>query len=81
VAPTHILVIPKSAIRDVSCIASLNTETVAGFLRGIAKAAEACGLESSGYRTVMNTGEDGGQTVPYLHAHVLGGRKLAWPPG
>ena len=81
VAPTHVLVIPKAAIRDVSCIASLTTDEAAGFLRGVAKAAEACGLEAGGYRTVMNTGEDGGQTVPYLHAHILGGRQLAWPPG
>ncbi len=81
VAPTHILVIPKAAIRDVGCVATLTTEQVAGFLLGIAKTAEACGLDACGYRTVMNTGEDGGQTVPYLHAHILGGRPLIWPPG
>lgn len=81
VAPTHVLVIPKAGIRDISCVASLSTGEAAGFLRGIAKTAEVCGLEAGGYRIVMNTGEDGGQTVPYLHAHILGGRKLAWPPG
>lgn len=80
-APTHLLVIPKSPVRDISDIAALSSENAAGFLRGIANTAKACGLESGGFRTVMNTGEDGGQTVPYLHAHILSGRKLAWPPG
>jgi histidine triad (HIT) family protein len=81
VAPTHILVIPKLAIRDVSYISQLTAAEAAGFLRGIANTATACGLVAGGFRTVMNTGIEGGQTVPYLHAHILGGRQLSWPPG
>jgi histidine triad (HIT) family protein len=81
VAPTHILVIPKVAIRDITCISQLSPFEAAGFLIGIANTAAACGLTEDGFRTVMNTGVEGGQTVPYLHAHVLGGRQLSWPPG
>jgi len=81
VAPTHILVIPKAAIRDITCVSQLSTDEAAGFLCGIANSAAACGLPTDGFRTVLNTGADGGQTVPYLHAHILGGRQLAWPPG
>jgi histidine triad (HIT) family protein len=46
-----------------------------------AKVARQEGIEAGGYRTVINTNGDGGQTVHHLHAHVLGGRKMAWPPG
>ncbi|MFM2223671.1 MAG: hypothetical protein RLZZ78_1928 [Armatimonadota bacterium] len=81
VAPTHVLVIPKVAMRDITCISQLSPSEAAGFLIGIANTAAACGLTEDGFRTVMNTGRDGGQTVPYLHAHVLGGRQLSWPPG
>lgn len=81
VAPVHILMIPKRAIRDISSIGELSATESAGFIQGIAKVAETCGLVSGGFRTVLNTGSDGGQTVPYLHAHILGGRQLTWPPG
>jgi len=81
VAPVHLLVIPKRAIRDISCVGELSDSETAGFVRGINKVAEACGLTTDGFRTVVNTGVDGGQTVPYLHAHILGGRQLSWPPG
>lgn len=81
VAPAHILVIPKAAIRDITCISQLSHTEAAGFLCGIVNTAAACGLTADGFRTVLNTGVDGGQTVPYLHAHILGGRKLSWPPG
>jgi histidine triad (HIT) family protein len=81
VAPIHILVIPKVGIRDISCISQLTPAEAAGFLNGIAKTADLCGLGVGGFRTVMNTGVEGGQTVPYLHAHILGGRQLSWPPG
>ena len=78
-APTHILVIPKAHV------ASLNDATDAemlGRLMLVAKALAASeGLASDGYRTVVNTGANAGQTVFHIHLHLLGGRKLGWPPG
>ena len=78
-APTHILVIPKTHV------ASLNEATDAAVIGRLLLAArdiaEAEGIESSGYRTVINTGADSGQTVHHIHVHVLGGRHLKWPPG
>jgi histidine triad (HIT) family protein len=78
-APTHVLVIPKTHV------ASLNEATDAAMLgelllvaRDIAKAE---GIESSGYRTVINTGAGAGQTVHHVHVHLLGGRNMKWPPG
>ena len=79
-APTHILVIPKKPIPK---LADANEEdkTVLGHLLfAVKKIADQESLEK-GYRVVINTGEDGGQTVFHLHLHLLGGRSLAWPPG
>jgi len=80
-APTHILVIPKQEIPSLSQ-ASPNDHKLLGHL--LLKAAEVArmeGLEFDGYRVVVNNGRDGGQAVDHLHLHVLGGRKLNWPPG
>ena len=78
-APTHVLVIPREHI------ASLNDATDASLLGAMqiaaAKIARSEGIADSGYRTVMNCGADAGQTVFHVHLHLLGGRKLAWPPG
>jgi histidine triad (HIT) family protein len=79
-APTHLLVIPKEHIAS-----QAHTETTHAALLGhlMAKAAEiarSSGL-SRGYRVVINTGPDGGQTVDHLHLHLLGGRPMSWPPG
>lgn len=78
-APVHVLVIPKVAVR------SLADATDAGQLGEVllmaAQVARQLGIEGSGYRVVLNTNGDGGQTVFHLHAHVLGGRRLDWPPG
>ena len=78
-APTHVLVIPREHI------ASLNDATDASLLGALqiaaAKIARSEGIAESGYRTVMNCGADAGQTVFHVHLHLLGGRKLAWPPG
>ncbi|HEY5055415.1 MAG TPA: histidine triad nucleotide-binding protein [Acidobacteriaceae bacterium] len=79
-APTHVLVVPKEHIASTA-----HAEEVHGPLLGhlIAKAAQIArdaGLKD-GYRLVINTGEDGGQTVDHLHIHVLGGRQMHWPPG
>jgi histidine triad (HIT) family protein len=78
-APTHILVIPRTHI------ASLDHATDAALLGGLlltaAKIAREQGIADSGYRTVINTNADAGQTVFHLHVHILGGRSLSWPPG
>ena len=74
-APTHILVIPKTHIGSVAEITAENSAVVAHIFEVIAKIAKAEGLEN-GYRVVSNCGEDAGQTVHHLHFHILGGKKL-----
>jgi histidine triad (HIT) family protein len=78
-APTHVLVIPRDHV------ASLNDATDASMLGNLqiaaVKIARSEGIAESGYRTVMNCGADAGQTLFHVHLHLLGGRKLAWPPG
>lgn len=74
-APTHILVIPKRHIAGVHEITAENAAVVAKIFVKIAEIAKREGL-TNGYRVVSNVGEDGGQTVPHLHFHILGGKKL-----
>lgn len=79
-APVHVLVIPKQKFRDMS--SSQHNEVVMGhFWDGIVATAHALHLEKDGYRVVINNGKYAMQTVDYLHAHILGGRLLGWPPG
>ena len=80
-APTHVLVIPKKAIVDFSGLKGWNSQDVGNFFKGVAETAAVLGLEEGGYRVVLNNGKAAGQDVPYLHAHILSGRKLTWPPG
>ncbi len=78
-APTHVLVIPKA---HAGSLADLTDPLAAGqVLMLAADVARDLGVEGSGYRVVLNTGVDGGQTVHHLHAHLLAGRPLRWPPG
>ncbi len=79
-APTHVLVIPKRAIRSVAELEASDADLIGYLFVVVRKIAEQEGL-SNGYRTVINSGRDGGQTVDHLHIHLLGGRGLAWPPG
>ena len=79
-APVHILVIPKEHIQSVSQITPENQEIVGHIFTIIAKLARELNLED-GYRVVSNVGQQGGQSVPHLHFHLLGGRNLGWPPG
>ncbi|HIU42097.1 MAG TPA: histidine triad nucleotide-binding protein [Candidatus Egerieicola faecale] len=79
-APVHILVIPKEHIQSVSQITPENQEIVGHIFTVIAKLAQELNLED-GYRVVSNVGQQGGQSVPHLHFHLLGGRNLGWPPG
>lgn len=80
-APTHVLVIPKQALPALSAARESDAALLGHLLLVAAKVARAEGLEAEGYRTVVNTGKNGGQTVNHLHVHLLGGRALAWPPG
>lgn len=79
-APVHILVIPKKPIVS---LADLTEEDQAAMGRCVVVAAIVAKQEGldSGYRLVVNSGADGGQEVPHLHFHLLGGRKMSWPPG
>ncbi|MCX7418418.1 MAG: histidine triad nucleotide-binding protein [Planctomycetia bacterium] len=79
-APTHVLVIPKKPLPNLAA-AQAEDQALLGHLLLVAKQiADQLGL-SNGYRTVINCGKDGGQSVDHLHIHVLGGRALHWPPG
>lgn len=79
-APTHVLVIPKKPLPNLAA-AQIEDQALLGHLLLVAKqVAEQIGLRD-GYRTVINCGKDGGQSVDHLHIHVLGGRALHWPPG
>jgi histidine triad (HIT) family protein len=80
-APTHVLVIPTRHVAAVRDAGPGEDELLGGLLRFAAQVATELGLDSGGYRIVTNTGKDAGQSVDHLHFHVLGGRKLAWPPG
>ena len=79
-APVHVLVIPTSHHANAAEIAAADPALAGELLAAAAQVAEAEGL-SNGYRIVFNTGADAGQTVFHVHAHVLGGRDLLWPPG
>ena len=79
-APVHILVIPKEVIPRIAESFSFRPEILGHLLHVATKVAKQLNLKK-GYRLVINNGEDGGETVPHLHIHLLGGRKLEWPPG
>lgn len=79
-APTHVLVLPKVPIKRISK-AKLDDQSLLGHLLLTAsKVADKLELEA-GYRIVINNGPHGGEAVPHLHVHLLGGRQMAWPPG
>ena len=79
-APIHILVIPKKPIPSLADASSDDLALLGHLLLTVSTIAASEGL-TNGYRTVINTGIDGGQTVYHLHVHLLGGRSLSWPPG
>jgi histidine triad (HIT) family protein len=79
-APIHALVIPKQAIAKLSDADSQDHALMGHLLLTAKRVADQLGLEN-GYRVVINTGPDGGQTVYHLHLHILGGRQMSWPPG
>jgi histidine triad (HIT) family protein len=79
-APVHFLVIPKKEIVSLADLSDEDESIVGRCIMVASKVAAAEGLDE-GYRVVANTRDDGGQEVPHLHFHVLGGRKMSWPPG
>lgn len=80
-APTHVLVIPRGHFPDVAALAAAGDGLLDELVGAAREVAAAEGIEAAGYRIVFNTGQDGGQTVGHVHAHVLGGRPMTWPPG
>lgn len=80
-APIHVLVIPKPHYPDLASLAAAEDGLLAEVAAQAHQVAVAEGISDSGYRVVFNTGRQAGQTVDHAHAHVLGGRAMAWPPG
>ena len=80
-APTHLLVVPRDHHADLAALVEADPGLAAELMATATSVAVDEGLAAGGYRIVLNTGHDGGQTVGHVHAHVLGGRALTWPPG
>jgi len=80
-APTHILIVPRKAIQRIALAQAEDQQLLGHLLLKAAEVAKQVGLAENGYRLVINNGRDGGESVPHLHCHILGGRHLAWPPG
>jgi histidine triad (HIT) family protein len=80
-APTHVLVIPKAHYPDLAALAGAGDGLLDEVAAQAHQVAVATGIDGTGYRVVFNTGRHAGQTVGHVHAHVLGGREMTWPPG
>jgi histidine triad (HIT) family protein len=80
-APTHVLIVPKKLIPRIAEAKPDDQPLLGHLLLKAAEVADKLGLKQGGYRLVINNGADGGETVPHLHVHILGGRHMAWPPG
>ncbi len=81
VAPVHILLVPRKPLPRLDAAQPEDAELLAHLMFKVGEIARAEGLAEGGYRTVINTGADGGQTVAHLHIHIIGGRAMEWPPG
>jgi histidine triad (HIT) family protein len=80
-APVHVLIVPKKVISRLSAAGESDRAVLGKLLLVAGKLAKELGVEKSGYRVVINSGPDAGESVPHLHVHLLGKRALAWPPG
>lgn len=80
-APVHVLVVPRRPLVSVADASDDDALLLGRVMLAAAQVARQLGLEEAGYRLVTNVGADGGQSVPHLHVHVLGGRQMVWPPG
>jgi histidine triad (HIT) family protein len=77
----HVLVVPRRHIEDAAALGPGDAEVLADMVAVARQVAEAEGIAERGYRLLFNVGEDASNSVPHLHLHVVGGRRLAWPPG
>lgn len=80
-APVHVLVIPKRRIATINDLAPGDAELIGRLVLVARKIAAEEGLSENGYRLVLNCNRDGGQSVYHIHLHLLGGRRMTWPPG
>jgi histidine triad (HIT) family protein len=80
-APIHILIIPNRHISSLSALHDQDAAAASSLMLAAARVAVQEGIAEDGYRVVINTGAEAGQTVFHLHLHLLGGRRLRWPPG
>lgn len=81
VAPVHVLVIPRSKFASLIEARDQDPLVLGRLMQGISRVAASLGLDADGYRVVFNSGRNAQQSVAYVHAHVIGGRALGWPPG
>jgi len=80
-APIHVVIAPKKEIRSLADIEKGDEKILGHLLTAASTVAQKLEIDKSGYRVVINTNDDGGQTVFHIHLHLLGGRALGWPPG
>ncbi len=80
-APVHVLIVPKKHVESADVLTDADTPLLAAMFAAARAIAKQYNLSENGYRLVQNIGRDGGQSVPHLHMHLLGGRSLQWPPG
>lgn len=80
-APVHVLLIPNDHVDNTEALEPEHDPVTGQLVRAAREVARLTGVAESGYRLVVNTGRDALNTVPHLHFHLLGGRKLGWPPG
>ena len=80
-APAHIIIIPKAHIESANEIDAANVKYISHIWEKIPQIAKELGFAKNGYRVVNNCGDNGGQTVPHLHFHLMGGRQFTWPAG
>ena len=80
-APTHVLVVPRRHIESAATVTADDADTLAQMIATAQEVARQEGIAGSGYRLVFNVGDDALNSVPHLHLHILGGKRLGWPPG
>ncbi len=80
-APTHVLIIPKKPIPRIAEATPEDHKVLGHLMLKAGEVARSLGLAQTGFRLVFNNGPDAGEAVPHLHCHIIGGRKLSWPPG
>jgi diadenosine tetraphosphate (Ap4A) HIT family hydrolase len=80
-APVHILIVPRKHIENILALDPSDAAVIGQIFQVAARLAREQGIADSGFRVVVNSGADAGQSVSHLHYHLLGGRQLGWPPG